>query len=89
MHFSAFSNANVRFTNQKLTWRSYTATKTFIITKRVEIIDKNKFAMAAFNKDSENFVIQVAALKPPKMMIYSLKAAQIIDNNYVQVATLQ
>ena len=47
-------------------------------TKRVEIIDKKKFAAAVLNADDEVFVVHIAALaKPTNMPIYPSRQAQV------------
>lgn len=63
MLFLTFNNTNIRFTNRKLTWRSYTNTKILLITKWVELIDKKKFVKMALKKDLKTFVIYVVALE--------------------------
>ena len=62
MLFFTFSKANIRFAEQKLVWRTYTAVKTLPKTRRVEIIDKKEFAAAALNVDDEIFMVYIAAL---------------------------
>ena len=60
MLFLTLSNANVQFVEKELTWRSYTTAKTLPTIKRVELIDKKKFAKAVLDKNSKTFVIHVA-----------------------------
>lgn len=43
----------------------------------------------ALDRNSEIFVIHVVSLKALKMTIHFSKAAQVIDNNLVQVVTLK
>ena len=48
------------------------------ITKRVEIIDKKKFAAATLNADNKTFVMYITALaEPTTMSIYSSHQAQV------------
>lgn len=54
MLFLIFSNTNIVFIDKKFTSKSYTATKALLITRRVKIIDKIKFAKVALN---ENFKV--------------------------------
>ena len=64
-----------------LIWRCYITAKALPTTKRVELINEKKFAKAALDKESETFIVYVAALEAPlrsvKMMIYPAQAVQI------------
>lgn len=85
--FQAFSNTNFQFDTEKLIWRSYTTAGALSTTSRVEHIDKRKFAQTALDKNSETFVIHVAALEILiKMPIYPSRASQVQDN--LTLATL-
>ena len=79
MPFLAFSNANIQFVEKELTWRSYTTAEALPITKQVELINKEEFAKAALDEESETFVVHVATLKAPLagMAIHPSRAAQI------------
>ena len=78
MPFLTLSKADVRFVEQELVWRTYTAAEALPRTRRVEIIDKTEFATAALNADNETFVMHVAALAEPTIMpIYSSCQAQV------------
>ena len=78
MPFLTLSKADIRFAEQELVWRTYTATEALPTTKRVEIIDKREFAIAALNADNETFVIHVVALSKPTIMpIYLSCLAQV------------
>ena len=61
MPFFTLSNANIQFAEKELTWRSYTTAEALPTTKRVELINKNKFAEAALDEESDTFVIHVAS----------------------------
>ena len=52
MPFLTLNNANIRFAEKELTWRSYTAAEALPTTKRVELIDKKEFAKAALDRES-------------------------------------
>lgn len=75
MPFFTFSNVNIQFPEKKFIWSSYitakvlSTTKALLITKRVELIDKKKFAKAILDENFKIFVTHVAALEAPKMMI--------------------
>ena len=73
--FLTISNANIQFTQQKLTWRSYTIAKALPTTKQIEIIDRKKFAKAALDEYIEAFVVYVTSLLT--MAIYLARKAQI------------
>ena len=62
MLFLILSKADIRFAERKLVWRTYMAAETLPTTRRVKIIDKRKFAVAALNADNETFVMHRAAL---------------------------
>ena len=75
MPFLTFNNTDIKFAQKKLTWRSYTATEALPTTKRVEIIDKKKFAKAALDEHVEAFVVHLTSLSI--MAIYPAREAQI------------
>ena len=75
MPFLTVSNANIKFAKKKLTWRSYTAAEALPTTKRVKIIDKNKFTKLALNKHVKVFVVHVTFLLT--IAIHPAKKAQI------------
>ncbi len=81
MLFLAFSNADFKFGDEKLTWRFYTAAEALPTTSRVKFIDKRKFAKAVLDGNSEIFLIHVDALEVPiPIPIYSCRAPQVLDN---------
>ena len=78
MLFLTLSKANVRFAEQEFVWKIFTAAEALPTTKKVEIIDKKKFAAAALNTDNKTFVVHVAALaEPTTMPIFSSCPSQI------------
>ena len=78
MPFLTLSKADVRFVERGLVWRTYTAAEALSTTKRVKIIDKREFAVAALNADNETFVVHIAALaESTTMPIYSSRQAQV------------
>ncbi len=66
MFFLAFSNGDIQFGAERLTWRSYTAAEAFPTAGQVELIDKHKFAKATMDENSETFVVHGAALEAPE-----------------------
>ena len=78
MPFFTLSKADVWFAEQDLVWRTYTAAKALLMTKRVEIINKREFAAAELNADDETFMVHVAALaKLTTMPIHPSRQAQV------------
>ena len=76
MSFLTLSNVNVQFVEKEFTWRSYTTAKVLPTTKRVELINKKKFAKAVLDEKSETFVVYMASLNLAPG-IHPDKAAQI------------
>ena len=62
MLFLTSSRADVWFPEWEYFWRTYIAKKVLPMTKRVEIIDQNVFAVAALNLDDKNFIVHEAAI---------------------------
>ena len=62
MFFFIFSNVDIQFAKKYLISRFYTAAEALPISKRVEIIDKKKFAKAALDENIKAFVIYVTVL---------------------------
>ena len=60
MFFLTFGNANIRFTEREVVWKTYSTVKALPITQRVEINDKKEFATTKLNKDNETFVMHMA-----------------------------
>ena len=78
IHFLSLSKANIRFTEQKLVLRIYIAAETLSMIKRVKIINKWEFAVAALNADDKTFMVHVVALaKWTTMLIYSSYQVQV------------
>lgn len=71
--FLALSNAKVQFRAESFIWSSYIALEALPIAKRIELIDKHKFARAALNENSETVLVHVVVLEAPKlaMSIYT------------------
>lgn len=84
MPFLTLSNADIRFAERELTWRTYTVAEALLTTKRVQIIDQKEFATAALDPNKEAFVIHVATLTS-KITIYSAGEAQIALLNLEEV----
>ena len=61
--FLTMNNIDIQFDTWCFTWRSYTTAKALPITKQVELIDKQKFAKVAVDKNSKMFIIYLAAWK--------------------------
>ncbi len=86
MLFLAFSNADIQFGTEKLTWRSYTAVKALPSTSWVELIDKKEFARAVVDRNSETFVVYVTTLEiPTAMPIHLFKTFYIQDDSTLAI----
>lgn len=55
-------NTNIWFAEKEFMWRNYIATKILSTTKKVELIDKQKFIVVALNKSKNNFILYVTSL---------------------------
>ena len=62
MLFLTFSNADIRFVEQKLVWRNYSAVEALPTTQRAKIINKKEFTTAALNKEDKTFVVHMATV---------------------------
>lgn len=86
MFFFKFSNVNVLFAQQELTWSLYIPIKVLPRTKEVQIIGQKKFANTALNSSKEAFIIYMAHLNS-KILKHAAHKAQIAllvfkKNNY-------
>ena len=91
MLFLIFSNANIKFAElRKLTWMTYTTTKTLAIINQIEFIDTKKFAKIALDENSETFVMYNATLKVSTIMsIHLLRTFQDQRSNKTTLITLK
>ena len=62
MRFLTLSNADIRFAERNLTWRTYTAANALPTIKRVKIINWKEFAKAVLDPNKEDFVVHVATI---------------------------
>lgn len=62
MPFLTLSNIEINFIDRELKWSLYIITKALPTTKRMELIGKKVFAIAAFDLDDETYVIHIASL---------------------------
>ena len=62
MPFLTLSDADVDFSGRELWWKTYIAKEAFPTTRRVELVEKKKFAATALDPKNETFVIHVASL---------------------------
>ena len=62
MPFLTLSSANVNFSGQELRWKTYTTKEALPTIRCVELVEKKEFAAAAFDLESETFVVYVASL---------------------------
>ena len=62
MPFLTLSGADVDFLGQELRWKTYTTQKALPTTRRVELVRKKEFAVAALDLEHEIFVVHAASL---------------------------
>ena len=74
MPFLSLSNANFQFSTREFNWRSYTIIEALPTARRLELIDKHKFARTALDENSETFVVHVAALNNLELAIHPSRA---------------
>lgn len=74
--FLSLTNSDWEFSTKKLTWGSYIAVKTLPTIKKIELINRCKFAQVILDKNIIKFVIHVDTLETPKlaMSIYPPQA---------------
>ncbi len=72
------NNADINFQARDLQWRSYTTKEVLPTTRRVELIGKKEFTVAALDLEHEAFVVHVAAFNVDLgNEMYPLRRAQI------------
>lgn len=69
MFYLFSSNANLQFGIKKLTWRFYTTAEALFTSKRVKLINKNKFVEVPLDKNLIIFVIHITVLGNPKLVM--------------------
>ena len=75
--FLEISNADIAFDERTLTCKSYTTSEALPNTERVRLVDLKEFVIAAFNADSETFVVHMAIREREEMPMHSERQAQI------------
>lgn len=76
MLFLTFFNANLRFAEKKLIYRSYMTAKVRPTTSNIELIDNKKFVKPTLDENSESFVMHVAFILDI-ILIHLVRGAQI------------
>ena len=61
MLFLTLSDADVDFLGRELRWRTYTTEEALLTTRRIELIGKKEFAVAALDPEHETYVVYVAS----------------------------
>ena len=85
MSFVTSNGADVDFLGHKLRWMIYTTDEALPTTRRVKLVDKKEFAIAALDLESETFVVYVASLSldvlpnfsPLELDVHSSRKPQI------------
>ena len=78
MSFPTFNKAHIQFTERELVKKYYTVVEILLTTKYMKIINKKKFMIVVLNVNNETFVLHVATLAEPIIvLIYSFYQAQV------------
>lgn len=79
--FFTFSNLDIWFTEEGLTWKTYITAKALPTIKKIELIDKKDLVAAVLNNGARNFVVNVAVFISsdiePEISIHSFCPSQI------------
>ena len=75
MFFFKISNADVLFSKETFTWKTYTINEALPITKQVQIVNLEEFIITTLDVDNKIFVIHVAIREQEKMLVHSKKQA--------------
>ena len=62
MSFYTLSDADVDFLGRDLRWRTYTTKEALPTTRRIKLVGKKEFAVAALDSKHETYVVHVASL---------------------------
>ena len=60
--FLTVSDADIDFLGRELRWRTYTTKEALPTTKRIELLEKKKFAAVALDPEYETYVVYVTSL---------------------------
>ena len=77
MLFLKLSNADMSFSKETLTWRTYTTNEALPTTKRIQIINKKDFVIAVLDANSKTFVVHIVIWKQEEMPVHFEKQAQV------------
>ena len=88
MPFLKLSNTDISFDEKILTWKFYITNKALPTTKQVQLVDPKIFVIAAFDTDSETFVVHIANQEREEMAMDPDKKAQIEAQSGAQVRAL-
>ena len=75
MLFLKINNTDVLFSEETLTWRTYTTNDVLLITEQVQIVDLKEFVIATLDIDSETFMVYMAIWEQERILIHSKKQA--------------
>ena len=77
MPFLKFSNADVSFGEETLTWKFFITNEALSTTEQVQIIDPKEFVIVALDADSKTFVVHMATQEHKEMVMDPDRKAQI------------
>ena len=88
MLFFSLSGVDVDFLDLKLQWRTYTTEKALPTTRRIELVGKKEFAIAALDPESEIFIVYVMSLSSDVLPSFFLFELDIYPFRRPQVSDL-
>ena len=77
MLFLKFSNADILFDKETLTWKIYIINKALLTTEQVQIVNPKEFVIVALDAESKTFVLHVTIWEQEKMAINPARKVQI------------
>lgn len=70
MFFLILNNTNINFLEQELRWKTDNTKKAFSTIKHIKLVEKKKFAAAAFNSKYEIFIIYIVSFTSFDLSVY-------------------
>ena len=70
MPFLTLSNADVDFSGRALRWRTYTTEEALPTTRRIKLVGKKEFTVAALDLEHETYIVHVASLSSISLVTF-------------------
>ena len=85
MLFLTLCSADIDFLGRELRWRTYTTKEALQLTRRIELVDKKEFAVAALDPEYETYLVHVGSVSsdtspsfsPLKLNIHLFRRSQV------------